>query len=409
MLLHLDPFSGLSGDMFLGACLDLGLDPEVLVEAVRELGLEGVTIAVEPGLRAGISGTRFRVLVDGTDAERGGQERARHLPEIRRLIEQSALRASTRELADVLFIRLAEAEAAVHGVSLDQVHFHEVGAVDSIVDIVGAAVAMINLAPSRLTSGPVNVGSGSVATAHGRLPVPAPATAQLLAGIPVLSEGVGELLTPTGAVLLAELVDDFCALPAMRIEAVGYGLGSRDPADRPNALRIWRGAVEEERSEVACIQCEVDDVSGEALGYALERLLEAGALDAYHTPVIMKKSRPGVLVTVLARASQVADLVPTLLAETGSLGCRWHTVSRFEADREIVRVETPFGEVSMKRGSFAGRPLGAAPEFEDCRRIAAERGVPWREVYRAAIVAYGSKGGEPASEAGGETGGVGAD
>ncbi|MEO8502538.1 MAG: nickel pincer cofactor biosynthesis protein LarC [Acidobacteriota bacterium] len=424
---HLDCPSGLAGDMFLGACLDLGLPEATLAAAIASLGLPGVGIEIRRAKRGGIAGTRFRVLQDGNALEATDEDesaagalppdspdiadagasapshthapshehkhvQSRGLAEIRGLIERSGLAAEVRERATLLFVRLGEAEAHVHGTALDRVHFHEVGAVDSIVDLVGAAVAWQWLASERLTCGPVNVGGGTVSTAHGRLPVPAPATARLLEGIPVYGGGDKELLTPTGAVLLAELVDEFRALPAMVIEGSGYGLGRRELADRPNAARLLCGRADASPvgAEVQVVECEIDDLSGEGFGFLIERLLAAGALDVFFTSVQMKKNRPGTLVTLLCRRPQLESLAAVLLAESGSLGCRYHAASRFEAEREIVVVETSYGPVRVKRATFGGRSLGAAPEFEDCRRIALERGVPWREVHRAALLAASS-------------------
>lgn len=412
---HLDCPSGLAGDMFLGACLDLGLPEDRLAEAVSSLGLPGVGIEIRKAARGGIAGTRFRVLQDGRPVEgedpeemRGahshehphhpGQDhghenperhgRGRNLRQIRDLIAASGLSAAVRELATLLFVRLGEAEASVHGVGLDEVHFHEVGAVDSIVDLVGAAVAWEWLAAERLTCSPVNVGGGTVETMHGRLPVPAPATARLLQGIPVYGDGGGELLTPTGAVLLAELVDEFGGLPAMVLEGSGYGLGKRELAARPNAARLLRGQVRQSGpEEVEVVECELDTLPAEGFGYLLERLLAAGALDVYFTPVQMKKNRPGTLITLLCRRPRLDALAALLLVESGSLGCRTYTARRFEATREVVTVETPYGAVRVKRGRFGDRSLGAAPEFEDCRRLALERQVPWRDVHRAAVLA----------------------
>ena len=288
-----------------------------------------------------------------------------------------------------LFRRLGEAEAKAHGMPIERVHFHEVGAIDSIVDLVGAAAAVEHLAPERLTCGPVNVGGGRVKMAHGEVPVPAPATAELLRGIPIHGGDGGELTTPTGAVILAELVDEFVDLPPMVLEGVGYGLGKRDLPHQPNALRLLRGRTGEGSAEVMVVECEVDDLPGEGFGFLMERLLEAGALDVYFTPVQMKKSRPGTLVTLLCRRPQLAELAGILLTESGSLGCRYHAAARFEAEREILEVQTAFGSVRIKRARLAGRPLAAAPEFEDCRRLALACGVPWREIYRAALAAAG--------------------
>jgi pyridinium-3,5-bisthiocarboxylic acid mononucleotide nickel chelatase len=415
--LHLDCASGIAGDMFLGACLDLGLPPEVLVETVARLGLSGVGFEARRAIRGGVTGTRFRVLVDGRSIEgpdpeengaphvhhdhhghsahhhhshgdhshrdhghhhhhhaHGHQEHGRHLSEIRRMLAVSGLDPAVRERAERLFVRLGEAEAKVHGISIENVHFHEVGAIDSIVDLVGAAAAFEHLAPARLTSSAVNVGSGRVKTAHGELPVPAPATSELLRGMPIYGAGVGELTTPTGATLLG-WVDAFEDLPPLVLAGSGYGLGKRELTDRPNAFRLLAGrpvvsTVSRARCEVAVIECEVDDLPGEGFGFLMERLFEAGALDVYFTPVQMKKNRPGTLVTLLARTQDEERLAGLLLAESGSLGCRLSRVERIEAERLIEVVETPFGAIAIKRATLGGRALALAPEYDDCRRAA---------------------------------------
>jgi uncharacterized protein (TIGR00299 family) protein len=443
---HLDCASGLAGDMFLGACLDLGMPLDLLTETVARLGLPGVSVESRKALRGGVTGTRFRVLeggrpIEGPDPDEGhghkhdpshdhthehyehdahprdrghvphshdhphdhphehshdhshgthDHHHGRDLASIRRLIAESALAAPVKERAIRLFQRLGEAEAKIHGMEVDRVHFHEVGAVDSIVDLVGAAAAIEFLSPGRLTCGPVNVGSGRVKTAHGELPVPAPATAELLRGIPIWGGPGGELTTPTGAVLLAVLVDEFTELPPLTLDGIGYGLGKKDLPGQPNAVRLVRGqpmtaGAGDSRPQVAVLEAEIDDLPGEGFGFLMERLLEAGALDVYFTAVQMKKSRPGTLVTVLCRPPQLEALAGLLLVESGSLGCRYHLTSRFEAEREIVEVATAFGTVRVKRARFQGRLFAAAPEFDDCRRLALAAGVPWREVYRAAL------------------------
>ena len=409
---HLDCSSGIAGDMFLGACLDLGMSLEVLSDVVAYLGLPGVSVECRKTVRGGFVGTRFRVLVDGrplegpdpeeqhghphTDEHGRGHshhhEPTRGLAEISELIQGSALSRPVKERALRLFQRLGEAEAKAHGVPIERVHFHEVGAIDSIVDLVGAAAAVEHLAPERLTCGPVNVGGGRVRMAHGEAPIPAPATAELLRGVPIYGGPDGELTTPTGAVILAELVDEFVELPAMVLEGVGYGLGKRDLPHQPNALRLLRGKAGEASTEVMVVECEVDNLPGEGFGFLMERLLEAGALDVYFTAVQMKKSRPGTLVTLLCRRRQLAELSGILLAESGSLGCRYYAAARLEAEREILEVQTAFGSVRIKRARLDGRPLAAAPEFEDCRRLALASGVPWRDVYRAALAAAGEHG-----------------
>jgi uncharacterized protein (TIGR00299 family) protein len=420
--LHLDCFSGIAGDMFLGACLDLGMPLAVLAEVVDRLGLTGIGVEARKASRGGFSGTRFRVLeggrpIEGPDPEEQGHHHGhehhphdhdhrhdhghphhhehghahgptRGLVGILELIGRSALSAAVKERSSRLFQRLGEAEAKAHGMPIERVHFHEVGAIDSIVDLVGAAAAIEHLAPSRLTCGPVNLGSGRVRMAHGEVPIPAPATAELLRGVPVFGGPGGELTTPTGAVLLAELVDEFISLPALVLEGAGYGLGRKEIPGQPNAVRLLRGSsTGDSRPEVTVVECEIDDLSGEGFGFLMERLLEAGALDVYFTPVQMKKSRPGTLVTLLCRPPQLDTLAALLLMESGSLGCRYHRTSRFEAEREITEVETAFGTVRVKRAWLAGRPLAAAPEFEDCRRLALAGGISWRDVYRAALAA----------------------
>ncbi len=432
--------------MFLGACLDAGLPPEVLVETIERLGLPGVGFEMRRAVRGGVTGIRFRVLehgrsIEGPDPEEietgpahghhhhphshahphshdhghshepghshsaPGQPHGRHLSEIRSLLAASGLPAPVRERAERLFVRLGEAEAKVHGVPIEQVHFHEVGAVDSIVDLVGAAAAVEHLAPARITASAINVGGGRVTAAHGDLAVPAPATALLLAGIPIYGSGGGELTTPTGATLLAELVDEYVEFPSIVSEAIGYGLGKRDTLGRPNVFRLIRGRAFRGFSsasnprpegslgalgrlaEVAVVECEIDDLPGEGFGFLMERLLGAGALDVYFTPVQMKKNRPGTLVTLLCRPEQLELLAGLLLLESGSLGCRIQRADRVEAEREVVVVDTEFGPVAVKRARLGGRLFAAAPEFEECRRIALASGVAWREVYRAATVA----------------------
>lgn len=393
--LHLDCASGISGDMFLGACLDLGMPVARLEEMAERLGLDGVELRVERAKRGGLSGVRFSVLRDGRPVEGAGSEGAAHrrLSTILRMIEKSGLGSGVVETASALFRRLGEAEARVHGVDIEEVHFHEVGADDSIVDLVGAAVALDHFRPVRVSSSAIVVGSGTVSTRHGIMPVPAPATALLLQGVPVTpGDAAGELTTPTGAVIVRELVDEFEPSGRdrpRRVESSGIGLGSRELADRPNALRLQRATPVAAGGgpwrQVAVLECQLDDATGEAVGYAAESLLEAGALDVFTTALQMKKSRPGVAVTVICRPEQSSELAERLLLETGSLGCRRTIVDRLEAERSVSTVLTPFGEVKVKRAAVSGRSLGSAPEYEDIRRIAREQDVPFREVYRATL------------------------
>lgn len=407
LLLHLDCPSGMAGDMFLGACLHLGLPLDLLVESVAALSLEGVTVEAWSARRHGIEGQRFRVLwkglpVDGPESQEGqgagDGDRLPHrdLTSISALLRRSTLPAPVRERSLEWFHRLAEVEAKVHGIGIEDVHFHEVGAVDSIVDIVGGVAAVEYLSPERVTCSPIVVGGGFVRTEHGWLPVPAPATAELARGMPLVSGPDGELLTPTGALILSQIVDAFEMTTPFVLEAIGYGLGSRELDDRANAVRLRTGrafgsSAAQPTAEVVVMECEVDDLAAEGFGFLMERLFEVGVLDVYFTSVQMKKNRPGTLVTTLCRPAAVEVVAETLMRETGSLGCRYSLTQRFEAERRVQVVETAYGEVRVKLASFRGQPLAWAPEYEDCRALARTAGVSWRQVHLAAQVAAKGK------------------
>jgi len=390
--------------MFLGACVDAGLPWEKLTEAVSLLGLEGVTVEQLRRRRGSLSGLRFRVLedgkpIEGPDPDEGEEERHhghqkghehgphRSLEDIRRLIEGSGLDEAIKHRSQSFFSRLATVEAKVHGVERSEVHFHEVGAIDAIVDLVGAAVALEHFQPSSVSCGSVNVGTGIVRTAHGELPVPAPATAELLTGVRVYGSGQGELLTPTGAVILAESVDSFDGLPEMELQSTGYGLGRREVPGRANAFRLLVGRVKALGSAVWVLESQIDDLTGEGFGFLMERLSASAALDVFFTSVQMKKNRPGTLVTVLCREEDLEGLATKLLGDSGSLGCRYYPVDRFEAERSFLDVDTEYGSVKVKEGRFRGRRIAQSPEFEDCRRRAKEHSVTWQEVHRAALAA----------------------
>ena len=427
--LHFDCFSGLAGDMFLGACLDLGLPFEALEDAVARLGLEGVTLERREAERCGIRGIRFRVLLDGRrsrgpipeeaqsarlrgppgtrvhtstvsitahaehshEHSHAGHAHGEHRPlsEIRRVLAQSALAPAVRERSLGLFSRLAEAEARIHRGADRRGPLPRAG-LGGRHGGSGRAPRPpgSTLAPESATCGPINVGGGAARTAHGLLPVPAPATAELLRGLPIYGAGESELLTPTGAVLLAELVDRATGeLPRLVLDGVGYGLGKRDTPGRPNAFRLLRGADPVGEGEIVALECTIDDVAGEGLGYLMERLLEGPAIDVFFVPAQMKKNRPGTLVTVLVRRPELEAAAELLLAESGALGCRYYPVGRFEAERRTTTVATEYGEVRVKEGRFNGRRIALTPEYEDCRRLAREKQVPLQEVYRAAVAA----------------------
>ena len=378
-LCYFDAFSGISGDMTVGALLDAGADPGVLVPALETLGT-GASFRFEKTKRAGIAAVKF--IVEG-----GEQKKHRHLPAIVRMIEGSALSARAKQNAIAVFHRLGEAEASVHAVPIEKVHFHEVGAADSIADIAGACGALDLLGVDEVYCSALNVGSGTVNTEHGLLPVPAPATAALLVGKPIYSAGPAvELTTPTGAAIAATLARRFGALPPMNIAASGFGAGDRDFPGQANVLRVLIGEQSgaSEADSVAVIEANIDDSTAEVLGYAMERLLESGALDVTLEAVVMKKNRPGVLVRVIAKPEDRESLASLLLEETSTLGVRFYAAERRVQARRMVEVETPRGKVRVKvaaNGSFA-------PEYEDCRRLAAASGVPLRTILAEAGHAY---------------------
>lgn len=389
-LIYLDASSGGSGDMVLGAVVDLGLPLDRLREDLRALPLTGYRLEARRVSRSGLAATKVDVHV----AEE--QRAHRHLGDILRLLEESRLPADVTEQAEALFVRLAEAEAEVHGTSPERVHFHEVGAVDSIVDIVGGVLALRWLEADRIVSSPLNVGSGTVTMAHGTFPVPPPATTRLVRGVPVYGEGAGELLTPTGALLLTAYATQYGPLPPMRIEKTGHGAGSRETEGRPNVLRLLLGeeSRDAESDRVLLLETEIDDASPQLLGPLLDQLLAAGALDAFFTPVQMKKGRPGVLVTVLAPPARRLPLEELLFRETTTLGVRRQEWDRTVLEREISTVETAYGPIRVKIGRRGGTVYNASPEFEDCQRAAAERKVPVKQVLAEALAAWRSGGKE---------------
>lgn len=374
--------------MLLAALLDLGLALDDLRAGLAGLALDGYELAFERVQSHGVRGARLRVRV----AE--GQPQ-RDWAQIRGVIGGGMIPERARAMALGAFGRLARAEAEVHGVPVDQVHFHEVGAVDSIVDIVGFCIGVMLLDVRKIYASPLPLGRGWVRTQHGPLPVPAPATLALLAEvaapiIPAPPDSDGELLTPTAAALLAELAS--FGQPAMRVERVGYGLGQKE-FRRLNGLRIWLGesdaGADGDAEELSELRCNLDDATGETLAYAIERLLAAGALDAWAAPLVMKKGRPAYQLACLTRPSDVARLGELILRETPSLGVRWSAVGRRAAGRDSLEVATPWGAVRVKRKLLAGAVVGGAPEYEDCAALARRAGVPLETVYRAALRAAG--------------------
>jgi pyridinium-3,5-bisthiocarboxylic acid mononucleotide nickel chelatase len=376
---YLDAFSGISGDMTVGALIDAGADSGTLFGALDSLGT-GAKFEVEKTIRLGIQASKFRVI--GGDASKH-----RHLHQILDLIARSNTPDRAKQTASAVFQRLGEAEAKVHGIPMERVHFHEVGAVDSICDIVGACTGFHLLEIEAVYSSPLNLGSGTVETEHGILPVPAPATAELLAGKPVYARGpTVELTTPTGAAIVAALAVAFGPVPPMRITATGYGAGDHDFPEHANVLRVLTGetTAAEEATEIAVLEANIDDSSPQVLGYAMERLLEEGALDVTLEPLLMKKNRPGSLIRVIARPEDRERLAQVVFAETSTLGLRIYQAERRVKARRSVEVETPHGKVRIKiaeNGSFA-------PEYEDCRTLARQTGIALRQILAEANLAY---------------------
>jgi uncharacterized protein (TIGR00299 family) protein len=380
---YFDCFSGISGDMTLGALVDAGIDAGAIKSAVGSLGLP-CELSFESVRRCGMRATHAKV-------EAAPEHVHRHLHHIEAIIDKSTLTARQNELAKRIFQRLGEAEAKVHGIEIKKVHFHEVGAVDSIVDIVGAAVGLDLLGVDRFESSPLPPGRGWVRAAHGKMPLPAPATAELLKGVPLASSDVEmELTTPTGASIVTTVAEAFGPLPAMTIDAIGLGAGTRDFPGQANILRLFVGkvSVPAGADRVWVLETNLDDLPGEIVGYATTQLMAAGALDAFVTPIQMKKNRPGVMVTVICEEAAIPAMEEVLFRETTTLGIRRYPASRHKLRRQATEVTTPFGSIKGKLGWIEGRPPAFSPEYDDCARVASEQGVALRAVYDAAHAAY---------------------
>jgi hypothetical protein len=445
--LYLDIFSGISGDMFIGALIDLGVDDRKLERELKKLKLGGYHLHVARQQKSGIAGVKFDVHLAGAhehhhehDSHVRSSAFRRHGPanagtpnnhdhhhhdgnrtfaEIKKLIGRSKLSAWVKKKSVAVFQRIAEAEGKIHGLPPGKVHFHEVGAVDSIVDIVGACIALELLGKPRVLAAPVVEGTGWVDCAHGRFPVPAPATLAILG-----ARGVGvtqcnephELVTPTGAALLAEFVENFGPMQNLVAEKIGFGLGTRDNQTRPNVLRtvlgkcdacrvtgdVAHGAVSRhpspvtrhpldwETDRIVVLETNLDDVSGEILGYFVEAALAAGALDVFHTPIQMKKNRPGVLLAVLCAETDADKFSEMILRETSAFGVRRTLAERRKLRREFTKIKTPFGEVTLKIGRLNGKVIQAAPEFESCKKLAVQAKIPLKRIYETVLKAIKS-------------------
>ncbi|MBV9339983.1 MAG: nickel pincer cofactor biosynthesis protein LarC [Acidobacteria bacterium] len=408
---YLDCFSGISGDMFLGALLDVGVPSTLLEHTVSALGL-GAHLETSRVDRSGISAIKVDVISPDASARTavrhsrahphhhishetpGAAPPARDLKEIREIIAQAAIAELAKRNALAMFEKLAAAESKIHNVPVERVHFHEVGAVDSIVDMVCAAVGREALAADELICSPLNVGGGTITCSHGSFPVPAPATIELLKGVPAYSSGIAEeLVTPTGAAIVGCLASRFGGFPRMKIESAGYGAGAHDWPGHPNVLRMVLGEPLAELGKageeaVMVLECNLDDLSPQVFGYVMDRLFEAGALDVFATPVQMKKNRPATLLSVLARPEDAARLAELIFAETTTLGVRRREERRQVLSRQFVAVSTRFGEVRIKIASLNGTTTSYGAEYEDCRRIAREQRVPLKIVIEEAVQEY---------------------
>jgi uncharacterized protein (TIGR00299 family) protein len=380
-LLVLEPIGGIAGDMFLAAAIDVGVDPLALEAGLRALGVPGWKLAVTRKTDCGIAGTHVDVVVEGE------QPHARSLTEILAIIDGSRLPERVRRTARALFERVGRAEAKVHGVPLSEIHFHEVGAVDSIVDLCGAAVALDLLGWPTVLSAPPELGRGLGRSAHGPMPIPPPAVLELLAGKPVRAGGPnGELVTPTGAAILAELAE-VGPLPGFTPARTGYGVGTRSWPDRPNVLRATL-AQPAESGELLVLEANLDDATGQMVARAVEVALQAGALDAWATPIVMKKGRPAVMVSALVEEPFRGEVTRVLFAETTTLGVRRRRVERDVLARVVTTVQTAYGSVRVKVAILDGAEVGAQPEHDDCLARAKEHGVALREVIAAALAAH---------------------
>jgi uncharacterized protein (TIGR00299 family) protein len=416
-VLYLDCFSGAAGDMILGALIDAGLPLDDLRRALGSLAINPDDIWTERVTRGGVSATKLHVLgeeppidartehhhhghshgpagavaLEPAQPETHAHAPHRTLVEITRLIQGSALSASGKTRATALFRRLADVEASIHGTSVDAVHLHEVGALDSIIDIVGTVYALEAMNIDRVVASPLNVGSGTVRTAHGVLPVPAPATARLLEGAPIYSGTQRvELVTPTGALLVTAYAERFGGIPPMRVQRIGYGAGSRDFHDSPNVVRALVGEADSSAPahRVVVIEAEIDDMNPQIFGVLMDRLLADGALDVFYTSIQMKKNRPGTLLSIVAPPQARERLTAIVFRETTTIGVRFSETARECLDRETVTVQTPFGPVRIKVARRQGDIMNAAPEFDDCARLAAASGRPVKEIQAAATKAF---------------------
>jgi len=381
-LLHLDCPMGISGDMFLASLIDLGADPEKILRELRKLPVDRIDVEIKKAVRHSITATTFKVRLKEAHHHRTFRD-------IKKIIGESSLTPKVKSLSTAIFKVIAEAEGKIHGIKPEEVHFHEIGAMDSIIDIVGAAIAVDSLGVDRVSSSAIALGTGWARTMHGTIPIPAPATLEILKGVPTAaSTAPFELTTPTGAAIVKTLASSFGPMPAMTIEAAGYGAGKKDFKESANLLRAIvgtiAGAQEEGTERLTVLETNIDDMSPQVAAYLMDRLFAEGALDAFFTPVQMKKGRPGVLLTVLVGNEKKEAMLEVIFAESTTIGMRAHEIERHCLDRVSKKVKTPYGQISVKVAARHGRVVNVQPEFEDCRAAADKKGVPLKDVIDAA-------------------------
>lgn len=377
---YFDCFSGASGDMILGSLIDAGLSPQGLKVELKKISIPGVRLNVKKVLKGGVSATQ--VMVTG---EQGAKPR-RNLNELLKIVETSRLDSAVKKKSREVFQRIASVEAKIHRKLVEEIHFHELGGLDSIVDIVGSIWGFQQMGIDKLYVSKVNVGGGFVECEHGIFPVPAPATLALMEGKPIYSSGAEkELLTPTGAALLTALSSEFGQMPPIKVEKIGYGAG-RDDLPHPNVLRLMIGtpAANAGMETVAVVETNIDDMNPQFYDYAMERLFEMGVQEVFLTPIFMKKNRPATLLTVICPSEKLSSVTGFLLQETTTIGLRWHEEERSRADREIQSLQTKYGRIHFKLARWEGRIVNLSPEYEDCKRLALKKGVPLKEVFEEA-------------------------
>lgn len=392
-ILYFDCFSGISGDMVIGSLLDLGASKKNLISKLEKLKLSGYKLEINKEIKNGITGTKFDVILDKQDHHshdhshsHNKEHHHRTYIDIIQIIKNSDLSDPIKEKSSLIFKYIGEAEAKIHGKKLEEVHFHEVGAIDSIVDIIGAAICLEDLNVDEVISSPIHLGSGSIKCDHGIFPVPAPATLEILKGVPVYSKQInGELTTPTGAGIIKSFTSNFTGIPQFEVEKIGYGLGTKTFIDHPNLLRVILGKKEKKKEKNWILETNIDDMNSEIYSYLFKILFNAGANDVFLTNIIMKKNRPGIKLSVLVRESLIEEIEKIIFLETTTLGIRRYPIDKSILNKKFETLKTPMGDITLKHGFYKDKLVKTKAEYEDCRKIAEEKNIPLKDVYSKLI------------------------